>query len=150
MAAPGPLARIATEPRPHGVEHHIARELHEVGVGFDQDRLVAPLEDVPDTSVASIRGLGVHPVQLSHAPGEVRLGGLHDQVVVVAHLAPRVTTPVEPIADLAEEFQPQQAIDVVGIDRLATVTTRSQVVHPSGKLDPQWPRHDPLPGQEQP
>jgi hypothetical protein len=41
--------------------------------------------------------------------------------------------------ELGEEIPPRQAAGGVGIDRLATITARSQVIHPAGKLDPQRP-----------
>jgi len=62
-------------------------------------------------------------------------------MIVVGHLAERVTAPLEPFADLAEQRQPRNAIVVIEKDRLAPVSAGSDVIQPAGQLDSQGPRH---------
>jgi len=149
MTAPRPVRRILAQAGANRIEHDIARELHEVGVRLHEDRLVAPLKNVTDAAIAAIDRLRIHPVELPHAARQVGFGSLHDNMVVVAHLAPRMAAPVEALADLAEEIEPRPPVDVITIDHLAPVTARRHVVHTARKLYSQRPRHDarPLKGE---
>jgi hypothetical protein len=44
--------------------------------------------------MATIETLGVHPIQLPHAFGQIGLGGLDHQMIMVAHLSPGMTNPM--------------------------------------------------------
>ena len=79
-------------------------------------------------SVPAIEALRVDPVELAHALRKVRLGCFDHQVVVVRHQPPRMATPVETAAHLAEHVEPHPAVGLVYEDRLAAVTARRDVV----------------------
>ena len=72
----------------------------------------------------AVETLGVDPVELAHACGQIGLGSFEQQVVMVAHLAPGVAHPVEASADLPQHFQPGFAIGIPQIDILPPVATR--------------------------
>src|SRR5690349_7024504 len=77
VAAPFPPAGMFDRPGPDRVQDDVAADLQQIALLVDQDRLVAPLEDVPHAPVSSIVGLGVDTVQLAHAYREVAVEGLH-------------------------------------------------------------------------
>ena len=145
MTAPRPIHCILAQAGAHRIEHDIPGKLDEVGIRLHEDRLVAPLKNVTDTAIAAIDRLRIHPVQLPHAARKVCFGGLHDDMVVVAHLAPRMTAPVEALTHLSEEIDPRPPVGIVPKDRLAPITARRHVIHTPCKLDSQRPRHDALP-----
>jgi len=61
---------------------------------------------------------------------------------VVAHQAIRVHDPVETGANLLEHSHPFRTIDVIRIDILAPITTRSDVVQRAGEFDSKGARHE--------
>jgi len=62
---------------------------------------------------------------------------------VVAHQTICVHDPVESGANQLEHAQPFRAIDVIHIDILAPITTRSDVVQRAWEFDSKGARHDP-------
>ncbi|NEV65168.1 hypothetical protein G3446_25580 [Thiorhodococcus minor] len=81
--------------------------------------------------MASIRGLGIDAVELPHSPGEVGIGRLDDELIMIAYLAVGVATPVEP----AKQSQPIQAVLIVAIDCLAPITASGHMIEPASKLN---------------
>ena len=143
VAAPGPGRRLRDHRRAHGIEHHVARQLQQVGVALDQDGLEPTLEEVAHEPVAAIDPLRVDAVELTHPFGEVGIGRLDDEVIVVRHLAIGMAAPVEPAAHIAEHREPRHAVLIVVIDRLAPITARGDVIEPAGKLDTEGSGHGP-------
>ena len=86
VAAPRPFTGPSRHARAHRVKHDIAAQFVQVGLLVHEDRLVAPLEQMSDSPVAPVGALGVDTVELAHALGEIAVGGLHHQVVVVGHV----------------------------------------------------------------
>ncbi len=74
----------------------------QVAVALDENAFVAPLEHVPDTAMAPVDELGIDAIELAHAGREIAFRGLDDEVVVIAHLAPGVNRPVEPLTALRQ------------------------------------------------
>ena len=58
-----------------------------------------------DRSVPLVIRLGISAVQVLHAPGEIGLRRLDDQVVVIAYEAISVAEPFETLDGLAQEFE---------------------------------------------
>jgi hypothetical protein len=50
--------------RAHRVEDHVSGQLEQIGLLLDQDRLVAPLEDVTDPPVDAVEPLCIDTVEL--------------------------------------------------------------------------------------
>ncbi|GAB1234673.1 hypothetical protein UT5_10690 [Ferrigenium sp. UT5] len=93
------------------------------------------------TLVCAIEGLRIDTVEVAHALRKVALDGFDDEVVVVVHQAPRMTDPVEALAGLGEDFQPDQTVGIIQENVLAPVTTRSHVIKPAGQLKSKGSRH---------
>jgi hypothetical protein len=91
--------------------------------------------------MAAIGQLGVDAVELAHPPGEVGIGRLDDNVIMVGHLAVGVAAPVESAADLAQHHKPIRPVLIVAIDRLAPITARGHMIEPASELDTQRSRH---------
>lgn len=97
-------------------------------VRIDQDRLVAPLEQVAAAPVAPVAPLRVNTVELTHALREIAIRRRNHRVVVIAHQAIRMAAPVERRHHLAQHFQELRAIDIVLVDRLAPIAARADVI----------------------
>lgn len=63
-------------------------------------------------------------------------------MVVVGHLAVRVHHKFEPVASLAEDGEPSQAIAVGAIDPSAPIAARGDVVERVVKLNAKWAIHE--------
>lgn len=63
--------------------------------------------------MSPIAGLGLDPVELTHAHRQIGVWRLDQQVVVVVHQAPRAANPVEPADDLLQYPEKHPAIGVV-------------------------------------
>jgi kynureninase len=71
---------------------------------------------VADAVVAAVEAGRVEPVQALHAGGELRLGGVDDEVEVVVEQAPDDKVPAELALDAAEEGEPGLPVLVVEHD----------------------------------
>jgi len=80
--------------------------------------------------------LRIDTVELAHALREIAVRGLHQQVVLVPHLAIRMDDPVEALADMAQHLQPQVPILILDINGLPPVSPRGDMVERAGKRDP--------------
>ena len=54
VAAPGPVLGQVADPCPHGVEHHVARQLQQVGFALHDDGFESTLKDVTDPAVGAV------------------------------------------------------------------------------------------------
>ena len=66
---------------------------------------------------------------------EIGLRGLDDEVVVIGHLAPGVHRPVVSLATLGQCVQPDLAVAVVGIDVLAPIAARGNVIEAATEFE---------------
>jgi hypothetical protein len=96
---------------------------------------VAPLEPMPDSLVAPVGVLGKDSVELAHALGEIAVGCLYHQVVVVAHQTPCVAHPVEVAHHRPEDVEKGAPVFVVIVDRFAPVAPCGNVVERTGEFD---------------
>lgn len=83
MAAPGISFRGGGNPCAYRVEMDIANKFKEVGIGFDEECLVSPLEEVPRAISRGIDPTCVPLRDVLHDPRQRRLLDLHDKVNVV-------------------------------------------------------------------
>jgi len=91
--------------------------------------------------VCAIEGLRIDTIEVAHALRKVSLDGFDDDVVVVVHQAPRMADPVESLAGLGEDFQPDQTVGIIKENGLAPVATRSHVIKPAGQFKSKGSRH---------
>ena len=141
IGTPGPLAGIRDHIGADRVQDHIAGQFEKMGFLFDQDRLEPPLEDMTGLRVRAVEPLREYAVQMPHALRKVAFRRFDDEVVVVGHLAPAMTDPIKPVADLAQYFVPDFSISVTKVDRFAPVAARRHVIEPVRQLNTQGSRH---------
>ena len=110
------------------VVDHIVERVCKLLVGLDQDCVVAATEQVVLASVAVVESPGVGAVEVAHAGGQVRLGGLDDEVVVVSHQAPGVDAPVIAVLHAAKEVDEGGTVAVIGGDWPPVVAASRDVV----------------------
>jgi hypothetical protein len=108
------------------------------------DRLgpVAAAEEVVAPLVTAVEAPRIVAVQVAHPEIQVRLAGLHDKVVVVAHQAVAVDPPPVAPRDAGEQVQEDDPIILVSVDRHARVPARRDVVVRAGKDRSQRSRHE--------
>ena len=92
--------------------------------------------------MAAVADLGEYTIELAHALGQIAVGGLNEQVVVVAHEAIRIAKPIEALDHLRQRQQERASVVVVLKNGLTPVTACSDVVKRIGKFQAEWAGHD--------
>jgi hypothetical protein len=111
--------RPAVRTSPHGVGcGQMLALLHET-------RAIAALEEVPVTTAPAVEVLRVDAVQVPHRACKVRLRGLQEQVVVVAHQAGPEHVHAVATRGLLEDLEEPLAVGEEREDRPALVPTRA-------------------------
>jgi hypothetical protein len=87
------------------------------------------------TLVPVIEPPGISAVEPVHSAGEIGLGGLDDEVIVICHQYPGGDAPTETLYGLAEEGEKHRAINVVAEDGPLFIAAGSDVIKSAGKLD---------------
>lgn len=82
---------------------------------LDNYSLESTLEYMADPLVAAIKGLCVNAVQMPHAHGEITVGSLDQEMVVVVHEAISMTNPVEAIYGTFQ--QQKKGLPISGIGK---------------------------------
>jgi hypothetical protein len=57
-----------------------------MAVFIDQDRLKTPLEQVAASLITPVERLSKHSIQLPHAPGNISIRGLDEQMVMLCEV----------------------------------------------------------------
>ena len=86
-------------------------------LALDHAGLEPILEEVTAAGVAPVEPHRVDAVKPLHAPGELGLGCLDQQVEVVVEQIPRVHAPGVALLDVEEELEPGLAVAIVEHDR---------------------------------
>ena len=110
---------------------------------LDHNGLVTALKKMSHASVTSIVPLGIDAVQLPHPPGEVAVGSLNDQMVVISHKTVGVAQPVETLHHLAQGVEKEPSVLVVIKDIFSGVAPGGHVVDRTIELDSQRTCHGP-------
>lgn len=105
-------------------------EFQQIRISFDQDGFVAPLKYMPNMPVIAVNVLCVNSVELPYPLRKVAFCGLYHEMIMVAHLAPGMTYPVESLAYVAEYCQPIVAVIFHKVDVFTTVSPRGYVIYP--------------------
>ena len=79
-------------------------------IPFYQDRLESPLKQMSNPVVPAVKTLRVNAVELAHADRKIRLGRLHQQVIMIGHQAVGAADPVVATDDPAQSGQKQLAV----------------------------------------
>ena len=137
---------------PQRVQIDVAAHFQKVPIAIHHDGLEPSPEQMADLAVTAVVALRVDAIDVAHQPRQIGLARLHHEVVVIAHQTIPEQARVEPIQPpldhrqqlvdvegLAEVVRQQRlAVAVVLEDRLAPITTRSDVVDSAFKLEPEW------------
>lgn len=89
---------------------------------------------MPHPRVPPVEALRVHAVELAHPLGEIGLGRLDQDVIVIAHLAPGMAGPIETRTDIREHYQPDLSIRISQVNVFPPIPTRGDVIQPTGKF----------------
>ena len=127
-SAPRPIARLFAEPGADWVLEHVGTALLEMVLSIDHVDGVPAAEEVAPPTVALVEALRIAAVQTSHPLRQIRLVGLHYQVVVRGHQTKRMAGPGVTRNDASEQRQERLAVDVIGVDRGVVDATVCDVV----------------------
>jgi hypothetical protein len=140
-AAPSPFPGMRDETRPYRVQHDVTADLTQVGITVHELRPEPTLEHMATSLVSPVESLRVHPVEVSHRDGEIRLEGLQQQMIVIAHEAIGVTQHTVAGDGGCQNDQESRAVIIIFENRAPGIPTRSDVIDPAGKLEPERPGH---------
>jgi hypothetical protein len=101
-------------------------------VFLDENGFVSALEQMTVPLVAFIEELSVDAVQLPHADGEIAVGGLNQQMIMVGHEAVGVTNPIVPLVDVLEGIEKIETIAVVLENSFLFIAAGGHVVDGAG------------------
>jgi hypothetical protein len=110
-------------------------------VFLDENGLVPALEQMTVPLVTFIEELGIDAVQLPHAYGEIAVGGLDEQMIMVGHEAVSVAYPIVSLVDMLEGIEEIDTVLVVLKNGFLFITSGGHVVDGAGIFDAEWPCH---------
>ncbi len=92
-----------------------------------------------DATMASIKTLRIHTIQLAHAAREITLWCFDQQVVMIIHQAVGMTTPIHVFYRARQYRQKQGPVIVVQKDGLAGIAASSDMIKCAGIFNTQGP-----------
>lgn len=95
---------------------NVTRQLHHIGVTFNQDALKTSLEQMAPSKMAAIESSGVRYAEPLHGPGQIGSPGLKQEMVVVGHEHESIYFNTKAIACLSQSFQKHFPIHIVTED----------------------------------
>jgi hypothetical protein len=110
------------------IEVDVAHQLEQVRVFFDERRIEAILEEVPDAVVAAVEGRGVAAEEPAHRAGQRCGAGPEQEVHVVRHEAPGIEAQVAGRDAGGEAIEEVVAVTIVGEDGAAFDAAHDDVV----------------------
>ena len=96
---------------------------------------------MPDTTVPTIRCLGIDPIQLAHPFREVAVRGLNHQVVLVTHQTIGKASPIECCDNLSEDLQELRSVRIIFVDGFPAVASGGDMLERACEFDAYGPRH---------
>lgn len=113
VAAPRPVLGQVADTCPHGVEHHVARQLQQIRLALHDDRFEPALKHMTIPVVGAVVSLGVRSIELAHSGAQVAVDGLHNDMKVVVHHAVGMAEPIVARAHLTQQMEPVMPVGVV-------------------------------------
>jgi len=123
------------------IQMDVAYEFQEVTVGVNQDRLIAPLEQVPAATLVSVHPPRVSKREILDDGGQSDPADLDDQVHMVRHPAVAVHAIPETADPFGNEVFHLPVIPLPEEDGLTAIAAQDDVVYPPGNVDTRFPCH---------
>jgi len=121
ITAPRPVLRSLDHAGPHRVQVHVSTDFEKVAFLLNQDRLEAPLKQMPDHAVATVIGLGVNTIHMPHQTREIGSMRLHHDMVMIAHQAVGKGRCRKALQPLLQHREPGLPVGIVLNNRLAPI-----------------------------
>src|SRR4249919_4195548 len=96
---------------------------------------------MPHFSVAPIEALGIDPVQLTHAAGEIGLRGINQEMDVIIHQAVDVTAPPEAGHHRGQGGQKHLAVLIVANGSLTCIPARGDAIERTREFNTERTSH---------
>jgi len=116
----------------------VAADFQQISTPVHQDRFEAPLEQMTHLVVATVVGLGIDPVDVTHQQGQIPLPGVQHEVVVVGHQAVGQGLGIEARECLRHNRQQTLPVLVIDENVLAAVAAGGGVIDGTAEFDAQW------------
>ena len=139
--APRPRGARVAETGGDGVIEDVLGDVAEVRVALDHSRRVSLGDEMAEARPTPVEPLGVRSEQELHAAGNVRPGGLDEEMNVGRHQRERMHAPAHATRRSLEQSAETLAITVVEEERGAGNAPRAEVVVGAGQLDSMWSGH---------
>src|SRR5208282_6646879 len=125
---------------------HIITDGFEISAGaaIDDQRLVAPAEEVAKLLVPPIETAGIGSQQPLHAGDQIRAGCFDDQVKMVGHQAPGMDLLAGFFTRLVQRLYKRPEVLLLLEDGVTPIPSAHDVVNSPGILNAQFSRHDPM------
>ncbi len=114
--APGPVAPVTADAGPDRILEDVVHSGVEVWFVLDEPSAEALLVEVPFAPVPSVEPLRVQAQETVHAGRDLLSRRLDQEVIVRAHQAPGVHSPVEHLNGLCQQLEEVLAVDVVEVE----------------------------------
>ena len=142
ITAPRPGASIRDQAGPHRVSDDVTRSAHEIGVTLNHQRTKPSFEDMSCLSMSAIRPLSKDSVDVLHRVGQVGLGRLENEVIVIPHQAESPEKQIVRRGCGTDDLEKLAPVLVVLKDSGFAVASGHHVVHRAGELQSGTSRHD--------
>ena len=118
----------------HRIKMNIIGHRSEIFALINRQSPVAPLEQMPPNTMTRIEPLRIGTLKPLHPIDQVRLRGLQQKVVMIAHQHKRVNQPPIALGNLSERIQKPLAVFCILKDRLLMIPAAHHVIGRTFKL----------------
>lgn len=91
---------------------------------------------MPNFGVATVVSLRIDPVDEMHQCRQIRLARMQHQMIVIAHQAKSQCAGIKTHECQSDHIDKRLTVDIIIKNGFAPVTTRGDVIHRAGKLNP--------------
>lgn len=135
VAGPLVLLRTIDDPGSNGIEVDVSAYFEEVPVLFHDLGMETSLKEMTGATMPSVEEAGIASIEILHPRGEIRLRGLHEEMIVISHQDERVQSPSVRFDRPPQPVKPSLTVRVVLHDVLMRIPARSNMVDRTGELD---------------
>ncbi len=135
--------RTPDQSRSDRIQMNVSYKFQKIAVRIDENRLIAPLEQVAAATLASVHPPCVPKCEVLDDGGKTDPSDLQDEVCVVRHPAIAVDAIPESPGSFGDERFKLPVIRFAEENPLATIAAQDDVVNAAGNMYSRFPRHGP-------
>ncbi len=143
ITAPGISPRVRDQSGPDRFQDDVPAELQQMCLLLDHDGLKPPLEQVPHTPMAAIKGLRVDAIELPDGEGQIGRRRFEQQMIMVGHQDLGVADDTVLLDHLRERINKPGTIAGIADEGFALIAPRRDVIYAARKVESQGTGHGP-------